>query len=445
MSETPKDHAPGLASAITPDAAEIEADADADADAERESSAPVSKSRRFIIYAIVAIVLIAGAAIGLTVSRAQWLPAASPYLQQFGVEMPAFLRPNAGPPTATKPGTEGNPFTALVKRVDTLAKAVAALQQTKPAAVDPALNGRLAALEKALPTFADDLKTLEASVNAQIIAVKKRLEARDKQPKAAANGALGTPPATAAGGDIQNLLTDLTTRLAQLEGQPQNTVRPQLQALAAENQNLRALMQKQATQTATRLANLTATMEAQMAALRGKENSAGKRLLAANLLARATATNAPFEAELAAITADDLTSEDRAVLSTHAATGVTSKTALTRQFRDLAPVLIRAAQVGQDIGFSGRILNRLAEVVEVRRVDGKGDDIDAKIARAEQALADGALAAAITALADLPSDAAVVAEPWIIDARSRAAVDRIVADLQARAVQAAVPTNKTGG
>jgi hypothetical protein len=124
---------------------------------------------------------------------------------------------------------------------------------------------------------------------------------------------------------------------------------------------------------------------------------------------------------------------------------VTSKTALTRQFRDLAPVLIRAAQVGQDIGFSGRILNRLAEVVEVRRVDGKGDDIDAKIARAEQALADGALAAAITALADLPSDAAVVAEPWIIDARSRAAVDRIVADLQARAVQAAVPTNKTGG
>lgn len=75
-----------------------------------------------------------------------------------------------------------------------------------------------------------------------------------------------------------------------------------------------------------------------------------------------------------------------------------------------------------------RTLDRLAGLVTVRRVgdDVAGDDLDARIARAEQALAAGDLA---TAAASLEGSGAAALEDWAAAARGRVGLDAALAAL----------------
>ena len=70
----------------------------------------------------------------------------------------------------------------------------------------------------------------------------------------------------------------------------------------------------------------------------------------------------------------------------------------------------------------------------IRRVDGTGDDVAGRVARAEQALAAGDLAAAIGEIGALEGAAATRAGDWLADARRRQAALDAVRALQARLV-----------
>ena len=77
---------------------------------------------------------------------------------------------------------------------------------------------------------------------------------------------------------------------------------------------------------------------------------------------------------------------------------------------------------------------RLTGLVAIRRVDGTGDDVAGRVARAEQALAANDFAAAITEIGALEGAAATRASDWLADARRRQAALDVVRALQARMV-----------
>jgi hypothetical protein len=334
-----------------------------------------------------------------------------------------------------------DPVTILAKRVADLAAEIAALQARQARSTPPEVAQQVPQIAKTVQALGQDLKDLDNRLSAQIQALQTRAVAR----KEAAVSASAGPAADAAElSRLQTILSDTNNRLDKLEAAPSSDLTAQVSALTEENRSLRLQMQEQADTMTARLATLAAEMNTQFTAQSTVDHASGSRLLAANLLAQASARNGNFEAELAAIAPADLDPQDRAFLSAQAATGVITVAALKTQFSRLLPTLIRAAQVGEDRGFTGQILNRLAEVVEVRRIDGEGDDIDAKIARAEAALGAGELGAAIAALADLPDAAAAAAEPWLTAARTRLTLDTIVRNLQANAVTALQPAKQTG-
>lgn len=444
MPETPKESSKKPVTAISETVSENAVDGDAGDRKQPPASALPSKARRLLTAVIVLVVLLIAAAIGLIVSRDLWAPTATPYLNQLGVATPNFLRPNAVPtPAPEVPGRTmpPDPVTILAKRVADLAAEIADLQARQARSTPPEVAQQVPQIAKTVQALGQDLKDLDNRLSAQIQALQTRAVAR----KEAAVSASAGPAADAAElSRLQTILSDTNNRLDKLEAAPSSDLTAQVSALTEENRSLRLQMQEQADTMTARLATLAAEMNTQFTAQSTVDHASGSRLLAANLLAQASARNGNFEAELAAIAPADLDPQDRAFLSAQAATGVITVAALKTQFSRLLPTLIRAAQVGEDRGFTGQILNRLAEVVEVRRIDGEGDDIDAKIARAEAALGAGELGAAIAALADLPDAAAAAAEPWLTAARTRLTLDTIVRNLQANAVTALQPAKQTG-
>ena len=197
-------------------------------------------------------------------------------------------------------------------------------------------------------------------------------------------------------------------------------------ALAEELAALRA-------ESAERAQTLAAIEAAVAAATTHAADDAGA-LLAANLLARAVTAGVPFDAELASIAARDLPASDRQSLAAVAANGVVSGSALARRFEKLAPALVAAAPAPQGDGWWDAARARLTGLVAIRRVDGTGDDVAGRVARAEQALAANDFAAAITEIGALEGAAATRASDWLADARRRQAALDVVRALQARMV-----------
>jgi hypothetical protein len=72
---------------------------------------------------------------------------------------------------------------------------------------------------------------------------------------------------------------------------------------------------------------------------------------------------------------------------------------------------------------------KLTGFITIRRIDGKGSDTDAILARAEMAARNGDLSGAITEMSSLTGGAADASAAWISTARNRLAAERARADL----------------
>ncbi|MDA0786238.1 MAG: mitofilin family membrane protein [Proteobacteria bacterium] len=107
-------------------------------------------------------------------------------------------------------------------------------------------------------------------------------------------------------------------------------------------------------------------------------------------------------------------------------TGVATGPALELSFARLVPDLLAAGRIGSDGGsrdLVDRLTARFNDIVSVRRtgVDVQGDDVEARIARAEIYLADRDVAAALMEFDGLEGPAADTLGPWL--ARARGHVD----------------------
>jgi hypothetical protein len=155
--------------------------------------------------------------------------------------------------------------------------------------------------------------------------------------------------------------------------------------------------------------------------------------LAAAALNAALERGDAFAAELAAVKALGADPKVVAALEPFARSGVPTAAALARQFSELAPALVQAAEPPSREGVLGRLQANAEKLVRIRRVDdAPGSDAAAIVARSEAKAARGDLAGTAAELAQLAPNARAPAEAWIKSVQARtAAIDasrRLAAD-----------------
>ena len=147
----------------------------------------------------------------------------------------------------------------------------------------------------------------------------------------------------------------------------------------------------------------------------------------------------PFEEVLDGLRAlgvdDPAVTEAIERLEAAAASGVPSLPELRSSFDRSANEIVHAERAPDGDGLLDQAAGNLMRLVTVRPVgaDVEGDGAAARVARAEAALEQGDLAAAVAELEGLDGAAAEAAAPWLAEARARLAAQEAVAALQDRA------------
>jgi len=324
-------------------------------------------------------------------------PAAASESQPQGAETP---RPAAPSPAARRGRRVAWLVAAIVVLVAVVASAPfwAPLLPWNPAVAPPQAPPQAATDEAALRATAARLARLESTVQT-----------------------LAAAPAHPADTATAAALAALGNRVAALEQRPQPP--------AASPQDMAKLQQDVAALT-TRLGQIAAAQTAQ---------ANPDRILFAGLAAlrAAVAGSGPFDGELAAVTA--LAHGDAAVaaalqpLAAAAALGIPGTALLAQRFAaETAPAIFRAEAAAPvtetGTGWGQRILARLRALVVVQRIGG-GDATAGAVARAQQALDNGDLAAAVAALKSLSGAPQAAAAPWIALAQRRIAAEEALGKL----------------
>ncbi len=125
-----------------------------------------------------------------------------------------------------------------------------------------------------------------------------------------------------------------------------------------------------------------------------------------------------------------------AVLQDHAKTGVVTHATLSRSLTDISVAVLQADRQIEGDGWISAAINRLGNLVMVRRVDhsAAADSTDARLARAEADLAIGDLAAAIDVLDGLSGPANGAIAPWLEQAKATLAVEQALTALNTIAI-----------
>ncbi len=233
---------------------------------------------------------------------------------------------------------------------------------------------------------------------------------------------------------------------------------PTLAALLAENARLAAELGRMT----ERIARLEAAGDPELA---GKVEAAGARvegieadlkrlsesgrtrkgdalLLAVGQLREAASGSRPFDVELQlvlkAATGEAGIGEAAGPLAAFSRESVPTRAALKAQFPGLAARAAQAALAPEEGSWLNRTAARLSRVVTVRRVGQgaeRGEGALAAIARAENRLAAGDLAAAAAALEGLEGAPDEIFGEWREGAGARATIDVAIARLSRRAIE----------
>ena len=252
-------------------------------------------------------------------------------------------------------------------------KIEAASAAPRPAQADPALAGRVAALETALRPLTDSTARID-SASATAREAKSRADA-------AYEAAQKTGASIAPG---QKEIDDLTARVAALE---------------------------QATKTAD--ARITTTAGA---------DRAGRLAFTAAVLRATVARGEPFARELDAVRPLVADAKLLSPLEPFAATGVPSDAVLSRELSQLSGAMLAAVGTPPR---SGGFIDRLQAtgLIRIRPIsEGPGDDPTTVIGRADVKATHGDLAGARKDIAALPPAVQAPAQAWIarLDARDAA-------------------------
>jgi hypothetical protein len=324
-----------------------------------------------------------------------------------------MLGMRATPPSATTAAPTQDPRVAeLAARVEQLS--------ARPAA-DPnqadGLRGQIGKLQEDLARLTreqnetsdqlaqvagamDDIKPAEGAANAE--ALSQRLARMEQQ---MADAAAALERLRAMRGELDAAVAQLT-KLAQAE--------TRIGALEKETAERRGIDAK-ATDAARAAAIVSLGTRVRQGVAQGTDSSADLTALK---------TLAGQDAELA---------EPIAALTPLAGKKLATAESLRQRFPVVAREIVAADATEQAGEWWEKALTRLQNLVSIRRTgpDVTGDNAEARVAQAEQALQAGRLDQAVAALKPLQGQAAKAAAPWLADAEAvlaaQAAADRIVA------------------
>lgn len=305
-------------------------------------------------------------------------------------KVPGWPQPTAAPAPAADP--------ALRAQIQQLAERVGKLEQ-RPAAAAP--SGDTAAL------------------TARLDAVEKKVAA---QPTASV-----TTSAAPSGGAADAQVAALAGRLAALEQRP--AVDPTQVAAAAKTAGAAAQAAEQVQQEVSGVKGEVASLADTVQKIANAQAQAQSLVLAAGQLGATVASGQPFEAELK--TARAVAGSDAAVvqaldtLAPLAGKGVPTRAQLADRFGPLADEIVKADIKGSGATWVDQVTGTLSTLVTVRRQGGGivGDTAEAVTARAEAAVHQGNLTAAVGELSALTGPAAQAAAGWLADAKARLGAD----------------------
>jgi hypothetical protein len=269
---------------------------------------------------------------------------------------------------AVLPATSPPPFNAAV--VDDLGARVAGLEAkiSKPVAPtpDPAVAGRIEALEKSLASLRGDLSGLRA---------------QSEKLTAAVNDVKSTPRESAAAVD----LSAINERIAQLE----RATRAQASEIAQES-------------------------------AKPADDVPLRRVVAASVLDVSVRQGEPYAAALAAAKSLAENADALKLLDDFAATGVQSAASLSRELLTLVPKLSPAQESATSgSGIVDRLQAGAAKLVRIERTDGVGNDRGAVVARVTAAALRNDFAEARRELKTLPPADRAAAQGWLDKADAR--------------------------
>lgn len=164
-------------------------------------------------------------------------------------------------------------------------------------------------------------------------------------------------------------------------------------------------------------------------------------LLTVGQLREAVDRGDSFSAELAATRrlaqGDETTLLD--AFADGAQTGIPSRASLLRDFKPLSEQLLQKESEVEGTGFWQAIVSHMRKVISLRRMDGKGNDAEAVLARADAAFKQGDWDKAVEDMRALPGPFEAMADDWIRGARLRLAADRALSRLAASAAARSIP------
>lgn len=122
-----------------------------------------------------------------------------------------------------------------------------------------------------------------------------------------------------------------------------------------------------------------------------------------------------------------------------AQTGIPTRDKLLRDFKPLTEALLQKESQVEEPGLWQTIVSHLRKVISLRRMDGKGNDAEAVLARTDAAFRQGDWDKAVEDMRALPGPFEAMADEWIRGARLRLAADRALSQLAASAAARSVP------
>jgi hypothetical protein len=330
---------------------------------------------------------------------------------------------------------------AIVERLDAQQQQIRRLEQqiAATAAAMPRLEQRIGAVEQRPAPASPDLGEMRQQIAAASAGMSDLATRLDRLESSARSQTAG--------------ISDLKTGLERLGG-TQQAQAASLSDMAARLDRVEQAQQAQAADLAARLAPLQQGLQTQQAAAaelgsrmqaldKVARSRAGDRTdmgLALALLQIRNAVEAgrPFPAEYDALSslarAQPEIAEAAAPLAAAAPTGTANRAELVQGLRVLAQQIDAVpAATGPDDGWTGAALDRLRGLIRIRRADEAEPArlAAATVRTAEQALAGGDLARAVTAIETLQAPAAAGAAEWLRRARERLAVEAALQRLEA--------------
>lgn len=324
------------------------------------------------------------------------------------------------------PGVDGGDnarFSALEGRVARLAESSG---EPAPGA-DPAA---LASLARDVASLRAEISELSPS-DLDAALAPLRVEIDGLRDALAARGETGASPDPA-----------ILARLDALDVEIQNAIQvasTNMQAMSGGIQEFEAKL--------TALTAAQAALEERIAALavgRSADEAAMSRAsvlaLAAGQLRTALERGAPFAGPLK--TVDSLGDTDPALnaaietLRRSAETGVATAPALELSFAKLVPELLAAGRHVETGDLVDRLKGRINDIVTIRRTgaDVQGDDVEARIARAEILLADRNVANAMASLRDVDSAPGEILSAWMTRAQAHLDAQDALAVIEAAGI-----------